>query len=164
MNLHSKRNLRRRRRDDRRGVAAVEFAFVAPLFVVMVVGLVQLSSLLDTYNQFAMAAREGGRAALFEREGMLLEGQSTNEKVIKDVEAFLEASGFDLDLIEVVICFPGEPAQTFDLDAPDNELQLFEVRVQQSLNDALVTPPPGSESQKIYAGVVFRNGSGNYVP
>lgn len=153
----------RRRCDDRRGVAAVEMAFVMPLFMVLLLGLMQLTSLLDTYNLFSMAAREGGRVALFEREGMVPEGTTTNRVVEQEVRRYLEAHGFEADNIEVKICFPGEPLRLFDLDDEDNSLLLFEVRVAHKLDRLLYTPPPGAEDQQLLASMVFRNSPGRLI-
>ncbi|MCA9107288.1 MAG: pilus assembly protein [Pirellulaceae bacterium] len=150
-------------KDERRGVVAVEMAFVMPLFLILLVGLMQLTMLFDSYNQFSMAAREGGRLALFEREGMVPEGSTTNQIVDREIKRYLEAHGYETEHIDVEICFPGEPNRPFDLDAQDNALQLFEVRVGYKLDQLLFTPPPGAEDQNLLAAMVFRNSPGRLV-
>jgi len=148
---------------ERRGVAAVEFAFIAPLFVVLLVGLVQLTLVLDTYNLFSMTAREGARMALFEREGLLPLNDTTNGKLERDIRMILKAANFDGDGIDVIICHPGQPTNTFNLDDPTLKMEYFEVRIEYPFDELLYTPPPGSAGQMISTGVVFRNSPGNIV-
>lgn len=50
------------RRDDR-GAAAVEFALVLPILVVLVFGVVDFGRALFAYNYLTSAVREGGRFA-----------------------------------------------------------------------------------------------------
>lgn len=54
--------LARFRRDDR-GAAAVEFALVLPILVVLVFGIVDFGRALFAYNYLTAAVREGGRFA-----------------------------------------------------------------------------------------------------
>lgn len=152
-----------RARERREGIAAVEMAFVMPLFLILLLGLMQLTSLFDSYNLFSMAAREGGRLALFEREGMVPEGTTTNQLVEQEVKRYLEAHGFESEHIDINICFPGEPNRPFDLDDDDNSLQLFEVRVGYKLDELLYTPPPGAEEQQLLSSMVFRNSPGRII-
>jgi len=46
-----------------RGAAAVEFALVAPLLVLLICGIIDLGRAYATLNQLAAAAREGARIA-----------------------------------------------------------------------------------------------------
>jgi Flp pilus assembly protein TadG len=46
-----------------RGAAAVEFALVAPLLVLLICGIIDLGRAYATLNQLAAAAREGARLA-----------------------------------------------------------------------------------------------------
>jgi Flp pilus assembly protein TadG len=54
--------INRFRRDDR-GAAAVEFALVLPILVVLVFGVVDFGRALFAYNYLTSAVREGGRFA-----------------------------------------------------------------------------------------------------
>jgi len=49
---------------DRRGIAAVEFAFVAPLFLLLVFGIIIYGFYFATYIAVAHAAAEGARASV----------------------------------------------------------------------------------------------------
>ena len=48
----------------RKGVAAVEFAFVAPVFFLLVLGLVEMERMLMVQQSLTNAAREGCRTAV----------------------------------------------------------------------------------------------------
>ena len=148
----------RRKQDDRRGAVTVEFAFVAPLFVTMFVGLTQVCYLLQVQNQFAMAAREGARSAVYERNAFEGNGQSTNERVEQDVRRFLNASGLPGDDVDVIIADLADQNITFDLDDPANEFEYFQLVIEYAASDLLSMAPPGADEFKISARVVFRNG------
>jgi Flp pilus assembly protein TadG len=51
-------------RGGRKGVAAVEFAFVAPLFFLLVLGLVEMGRMVMVEQSLTNAAREGCRMAV----------------------------------------------------------------------------------------------------
>jgi Flp pilus assembly protein TadG len=53
-----------KRRGQRNGVAAVEFAFVAPVFFLLVLGLVEMGRMLMIQQSLTNAAREGCRMAV----------------------------------------------------------------------------------------------------
>jgi hypothetical protein len=54
-------------RDRPRGQALVEFALVAPLFVLMLVGLFDIGRAVYAFNTVNNAAREGGRLAIVDQ-------------------------------------------------------------------------------------------------
>lgn len=58
--MRSARSLDRFRRDER-GAAAVEFALVVPILLVLVLGIVDFGRLLFIANSLTAAVREGGR-------------------------------------------------------------------------------------------------------
>ena len=144
--------------NDRKGVATVEFAFVVPIFLVLILGMIEVSRLLDTQNQVAVAAREGARLAAMRREGLLDEGESFNVKVTDDIRHILTANGLNGDAAEIYIVDAEDHTTEFDLDDPDNDLELFELRIEipySAFNSHVVELP---ESMDIVASVVFRNG------
>ncbi len=51
---------------DRRGAAAVEFAFVAPVLFLLTLGMIELGMILFEYHRMGEAARSGARVALIE--------------------------------------------------------------------------------------------------
>jgi Flp pilus assembly protein TadG len=54
------------RRSDRRGAAAVEFALVAPIFFLLVLGMVEFGRMVMVQQVLTNAAREGARVAVFD--------------------------------------------------------------------------------------------------
>ncbi len=55
--------LRERNKDNERGAALLEFAFIAPILIMLVVGIVQFGLVLNQTQGLHAAAREGARAA-----------------------------------------------------------------------------------------------------
>jgi Flp pilus assembly protein TadG len=55
---------RRRRRQNRRGQALVEFALVIPIFLLVLVAIFDLGRAVFAYNTLTNAAREGARIAI----------------------------------------------------------------------------------------------------
>ncbi len=64
-----------------RGAAAVEFALVAPLLVLLICGIIDLGRAYATLNQLAAAAREGARLAAVLADP---EGDATELKQVRD--------------------------------------------------------------------------------
>lgn len=62
------KHLRRndRRRADRRGAAAVEFAVVAPLFFLLLAGIIEFGQAFHIEHALSSAARRGARSAILE--------------------------------------------------------------------------------------------------
>ncbi|HVX62328.1 MAG TPA: TadE/TadG family type IV pilus assembly protein [Pirellulales bacterium] len=52
-----------RRYHDRRGTSAVEFAFIAPLFFLLVIGMIEFSRAMMVQQVLTTASREGARMA-----------------------------------------------------------------------------------------------------
>ena len=54
---------RQHRRNDRRGTSAVEFAFIAPVFFLLVIGMVEFGRAMMVQQILTNAARQGARMA-----------------------------------------------------------------------------------------------------
>jgi Flp pilus assembly protein TadG len=76
---------RRGRQTDRKGTSAVEFAFVAPVFFVLVFGMVEYGRAVMVQQIITNAAREGARVAI-------LSGATTTS-VTTAVSTYLTNSG-----------------------------------------------------------------------
>jgi hypothetical protein len=143
--------------DSRRGAVTVEFAIIAPVLLTMVLGVVEACRLFEAQNVLASAAREGARMAAMDREGLVGEGQTTNDKVAADVIGFLEAQGYDAEDVVVNILHADDDTP-FDLDDPENDLELFRLRVEIPYSKYGASYVPGVEEFSLGSEVVFRNG------
>ena len=159
MNTHTIRQTQSKwASDSRRGAVAVEFAIVAPVLLTVVLGLLELTRAYDTANLLEMAAREGARLASMDREGLVEEGESSNDKVINDMRNFLASNGLDPDDIDVEIIDHENPPDPFDLDDPNNDLRLFDVNVSIDFSSVSLTSVPSGGDYPISASLTFRNG------
>lgn len=145
------------RNKRRRGAVTVEFALMAPVFLTLVLGVTEVSRLFEIKNQMAVAAREGARTAAMDREGLTVDGQSTNTKVTNDIKNFLKASGLDPNKVQVKIVDHNDPTKAFNLDDPNNSLKYFEVQISVPYGDVSAMTPPGMENEQLAAKIVFRN-------
>jgi Flp pilus assembly protein TadG len=145
-------------RSRRRGAVAVEFAFVAPVLLAVIVGLIELTRVYDVQNTLEMACREGARFAALDRDGMLLNGQTANQKLVSDVKNFLKSAGIDPEDCTVKVVKASDPAQSFDLDDPANDMQLFQVKISVPYSDVSYTPVSESHDYSLSAAITFRNG------
>jgi Flp pilus assembly protein TadG len=83
--LHPDRLNRRRRRATSRGVAAVEFAIVAPIFFMLVIGIIEVGRAIMVQQVLINASRVGAR-----RAAML---SSTEAEVLSAVTEFTSGVG-----------------------------------------------------------------------
>ena len=145
-------------RENRQGAVAVEFAFMAPLLLTIVLGLIQTTRMYDSQNLLETAAREGARFAAMDREGMLGDGQTSNQKLIEDVKNFLASSGVEKDDVNVEILDYEDLSQTFDLDDPANDLRLFQVEVSIPYSSVSYSSVSEGSDYAMKGVIVFRNG------
>ncbi len=143
---------------DRRGAVAVEFAFIAPMLLAIVLGLIELTRVYDAQYLLETAAREGARFASMDRDGMLGDGQTSNSKLTADVKSFLSSAGIPQDNIQVRILDFEDPTQTFDLDDPNNDLRLFEVEIEVPFSSVSYTPVSDAHDYALIGSITFRNG------
>ena len=152
--------LRRNQSDTRNrlGAVAVEFAFVAPMLLAVVVAMLELTRVYDVQNLLEISAREGARFAAIDRTGILKEGESANSKMIQDVTNFMASSGIPSENVQVNILDAESPSQTFDLDDPANDLRLFVVEVSVPLSAVSYTPVSEVNDYGMTGRITFRNG------
>ncbi len=142
----------------RRGAVAVEFAMVAPAMLAIVVGLLELSRVFTVQNTLETAAREGARFASLDRSGLVPDGETTNSKLIKDVKNFLASAGINKNDLTVTVVDAENPAQNFDLDDPDNDLELFQIRISIPYSKVSHSPVRHYQASNLSAALTFRNG------
>ena len=82
--MRNKAALRGRNATRRRGVAAVEFAMVAPLFILLVFGILEYGRMVMVQQVLTNATREGARAAV-------LDG-ATSDSVAAKVNTYLHGA------------------------------------------------------------------------
>jgi Flp pilus assembly protein TadG len=142
----------------RRGAVAVEFACVAPLLLGVIIGLLELSRVYTVQNTLEAAAREGARFAGLDRSGLLLQGQTANQKLVADVKNYLAANNLNSNLATVSVVKASDPTQAFILDDPANELQLFQVRISIPYSAISYSPVRHYKSSNLSAVLTYRNG------
>ena len=148
---------RRRSQQNRRATATVEFAMVALVFLILVLGMLEASRLFDVHGQLAQVARDGARLGAMDRADWVASGLRSNDKIISDIRNSLEAAGFDPEHLEIAIEHPGRPGESFDLDDPANDLKLFQVRISVPLSQVAATHVPDAMDYSLSSSVVFRN-------
>jgi Flp pilus assembly protein TadG len=94
---------RRRVRSRRRGAAAVEFAVVAPVFLLLVFGIVEFGRMLMVHQVLTNAAREGARRAV-------LRG-TTSADVVNTVRNYLAGTSINAQAATVALS-PESPSSS----------------------------------------------------
>jgi Flp pilus assembly protein TadG len=77
----------RRCRRNRQGAAAVEFAIVAPLFFLLVFGMLEFGRAIMVQQVLTNAAREGARIAVLDSPN------PTHDQVVNTVTSYMQNSG-----------------------------------------------------------------------
>jgi hypothetical protein len=144
----------------RKGAALVEFALMAPLFLLLVLGTIEGGQALETSNILTAGVREAGRLAAMDWEDSIPNGMTPNAKIIKDIRNFVNAAGLPGDDLEISITsVEGEDeGDTFDLSDPDNNLRLFRISAEIDYSDVSPFPATFMKGQTITASLVFRSG------
>ncbi|MCR9295105.1 MAG: pilus assembly protein [bacterium] len=150
----------RRAKRSRTAAAATEFAVVAPVLALMYLGTCEIGQATAGATKVASAIREGGRLASMDFSGKLLDGQTANAKIERDILVFLEATGVKTEGVTVSIEHAkGEQAGTeFDLASEANYLQLFRITVTVPYRNVSADPVNLMAGQRIVASTVFRRG------
>jgi Flp pilus assembly protein TadG len=152
----------RREGGRRRGAVAVEFAAVAPVMLAIVIGMLEMSRVFSVQNTLETAAREGARFASLDRTGLMLEGQTSNQKLISDVKNFLASSGINKTDVTVSVVDAESPSTSFDLDDSDNDLRLFQIRIEIPYNKVSWSPVKHYTAYNLTAALTFRNGRASF--
>lgn len=144
----------------RKGVAAVEFAVIAPVFMTLILGMAELSRALDVSTNLTSAVREGGRLASMHHNGAIPAGMTTEQKVINDIRNVLKANGIDGAKTTLAITHAegNNEGQPFDLDSGDNYLKNFRISASIDYADVSVFPIRVMKDQTLQTAIVFRLG------
>jgi Flp pilus assembly protein TadG len=71
-----------RRRPRSRGQGLVEFALVLPLFLILVMGIMDLGLAVFSYNSITNAAREGARLAIVNQDSTKVTSRATSQAAV----------------------------------------------------------------------------------
>lgn len=78
---------------SRRGAAAIEFALTAPILVLVMGGIIELSSYLSLCHMVARAARDGARVGSITLEGVDATGDAIEAAAVAQALSVLDAVG-----------------------------------------------------------------------
>jgi Flp pilus assembly protein TadG len=123
----------------------------------MILGTTEVSRMFEMQNQLQLAAREGARTAVMDRNGLTAAGQTTNAKVTQDVKNILAATGIDPSKINVSIVSHDNPSASFDLDSTANSLKYFELKISVPYSATSSFVPDDLVHVNLQSKVVFRN-------
>ncbi len=146
------------RNKNRKAAAATEFAVVAPVLVVLILGTCELGQATAGATKIASAIREGGRLASMDFSGKLEPGQTANQKVEQDILNFLAATGVKTQGVVLSIEHAEGSGGTFDLSTKDNYLELFRITVSVPYKNVSSDPINLMSGRMITASTVFRRG------
>jgi len=144
----------------RRGAAMVEFAIIMPVFLTLILGILELGKALQTSNIMTAAVREGGRLSAMDWEGLVPDDSDPNEKVEDDIRNFLAASGIPPEAVDISITSAegADEGDDFDLNDPDNKLRLFRITVTVPFSAISTFPSHFMAGETVTASLVFRSG------
>ncbi|MEZ5944148.1 MAG: pilus assembly protein [Planctomycetaceae bacterium] len=145
---------------QRRGSATVELAVITPLFLMLVLGMLEFGRAFHTTSSMDSAVRDAGRLASMGRPESIPESMSLNDKVSNDIRATLSAVGFNSEAIEVSIVYADgtNAGSPFDLDDPDNEMQLFRIEATIPYTEVSAFPLRYLRDHLIKSSIVLRLG------
>ena len=112
-----------------RGIAAVEFAMVAPLLGMLVLGMLELSRGMMVKQTLCDAARKGCRTGILHQYG--------NSDILNDVNNIMQDNGFDTTLfnppqigsITITVTDPNGNTLADSLDAPEGSTVSVQVAI-----------------------------------
>ena len=151
--------MKRKPQTERRGIAATEFALVAPVFVMLFMGIVEISEAINANDVLSTALREGGRLASMDYSE-ISEGDNINAKVEADIKGFLQAADFPANSTVVTIVHAEGPNEgsTFEISDPDNYLKLCRIEASVPYYNVSQYPVHYLSGQTLSASFVFRMG------
>lgn len=144
----------------RRGAAVVEFAIMAPVFLTLTLGSIEVGYALNASNTLYGALREGGRLASQDWSTTLAPGETANGKVIQDIKNMLTASRIPGDqvTIDIVHADGANAGSPFDLEDGNNYLQMFTITASVPMDQITLLPGNYLGGSDLRAAITFRMG------
>lgn len=136
---------------ERRGAAAVEFALILPLFLVLIVGTIELGRAYEVSQLMHLSVRDAARMASTKFPQVTV----TNTRVIDSVRNTLIAGGVPVTGLTVTITH-AETGAAFDVADADNSLELFRVTATLPFNQANYTIPMFMNNRNVVASIAMR--------
>ncbi len=137
----------RKARSNEAGAELLEFAFVLPLFVGLILAIIWFGQAFNAYETITRAAREGARTALAPTCGSC-GNTSDPSKVVDAVTTALQASHIDLDALQVYAPSAISCSATLDCSMLDHNIRLCR-------NIKLNSSSPSSDPQQCGVLVSF---------
>ena len=94
---------------DERGAAAVEFALVLPILLVLAFGIIDFGRLLYTYNNLTSAVREGARFASVQTQAKITNTAAIQGRVRDYIASF---GGDSVATSQIEVTFDAAPPAT----------------------------------------------------
>ncbi|MEM7315078.1 MAG: TadE family protein [Planctomycetota bacterium] len=150
----------KRSRKTRKGIAATEMAIIAPVFLLLFLGVVEMSEAINANDVLSTALREGGRLASMDFAEISMEDNDINGKVEDDIKNFLRASEFPADSVTVnIVHADGQNAGAdFDLADPANYLKYCKIEAVVPYSAISQYPVHYLAGQNLTSSFVFRMG------
>lgn len=150
----------RRSPRDRRGAAMVEFAMIAPVFLAIILGVVEIGQAINMTHLLSSGLREGGRLATMDWKSVVAPGTSINDKVEADIRNFYIAAGLPGDEITIAITSAeGDDAgDVFDLSDPDNNGRMFKLSAELPYSAGTNYPAAMMKNKSVSGALIFRAG------
>lgn len=157
-NIRSRKH--RRARSRRTGLATLEFALVLPLFMILLLGTIEIGTAIHASQRMLTAARGGARLASMDWTEKLADGETPNDKVEQDIRNLLFASNLPGDAASVTITHAegSNKGTNFELAADENNLALFRVEVSIPHSAVSIFPSNFLGSRTLRESVVQRAG------
>ncbi len=120
MQANSKRPVNRSRTARKRGAAAVEFAVVLPILLIMLFGIIEFGRIFTVRLSAQEAAREGCRLAVLQSTE---DPTSADGPVVTRITNIMESAGLPFSYT-IVPNTPGDPTVTVTVTVPYGEVSL----------------------------------------
>lgn len=145
---------------SRRGVAAVEAAVIMPMLIMLVMGTIEIGTALRASTIMQSAVRQAGRLVNTDWRDLVGPGETPDAKLVRDLRNFVTASGLPGDQLVISVTHAeGESVgQNFDLQDPENQLQLINITIALDYSEVSLFPSRYMGGTSLSATLIMRAG------